>query len=73
MPHQNSKTVKGDTTPRAERLPLKCPICDLRLDYVRWASGTHFYRCPRHGAVLLLPDGSVLPGRHLNPPRSTCS
>jgi uncharacterized C2H2 Zn-finger protein len=43
----------------AQRLPLNCPACGLRLDYVRWENGTHFYRCPRHGAVVLTPDGRV--------------
>ena len=45
--------------PVKERLPLACPVCGLRVDYVRWERGTHFYRCRRHGAILLTPAGEV--------------
>ena len=41
------------------RLPLNCPTCGLRLDYVRWEGGTHFYRCQRHGTVVLTRDGQM--------------
>ena len=51
--------MNATVTPRSKRLPLDCPVCALRLDYIRWQDGTHFYRCQRHGAVLLLPDGMV--------------
>lgn len=47
--------------PLNERLPLACPVCGRRADYVRWEGGTHFYRCQRHGAILLSPDGTVRP------------
>ena len=48
----------GDSS--ARRLSLNCPVCGVRLDYVRWETGSHYYRCPRHGAVVLRPDGRVL-------------
>ena len=39
--------------------PVNCPKCGQRLTYVRSEGETHFYRCPRDGAVILPPNGIV--------------
>jgi hypothetical protein len=45
--------------------PLKCPECGSKLVYVRSEGpadiyqATHFYRCRRHGVVILPPSGIV--------------
>jgi hypothetical protein len=31
----------------------------MRLDYIRWQDGSQFYRCQRHGALLLMPNGLI--------------
>jgi uncharacterized C2H2 Zn-finger protein len=33
---------------------MNCPTCGAPLVYVRTDDRTHVYRCPRHGAILLL-------------------
>jgi hypothetical protein len=38
---------------------VNCPKCGSRLAYVRTQDETHFYRCARHGTVILPPDGRV--------------
>jgi len=45
-------------------LPLNCPKCSRELTYVASTSSvpegeldTHFYHCPEHGGVILLPNG----------------
>jgi uncharacterized Zn finger protein (UPF0148 family) len=41
--------------------PVNCPKCGTPLSYVRTDGDTHFYRCPRHGSLVLPPDGRVRP------------
>jgi hypothetical protein len=38
---------------------VNCMMCGAPLIYVRTDAGTHVYRCLRHGAILLPPDGRV--------------
>jgi hypothetical protein len=40
-------------------LALNCPTCGTPLVYLRTDNDTHVYRCPRHGLMLLPPDGRV--------------
>ena len=45
----------------ADRLALRCPLCNVRLQYVRCERRTHFYRCCTHGVILLTSDGDLRP------------
>jgi hypothetical protein len=38
---------------------VNCPMCGAPLVYVRIDADAHLYRCPRHGAIMLPPDGKV--------------
>jgi hypothetical protein len=38
---------------------MNCPLCGARLVYLRTEGETHFYRCDRHGMLMLPPDGRV--------------
>ena len=40
-------------------IPINCPYCGAALIYVRTEGGTHYYRCDRHGMLMLPPDGRV--------------
>lgn len=40
-------------------LPINCPTCGAALVYVRTEGETHLYRCPRHGSLILPPDGRI--------------
>jgi hypothetical protein len=41
-------------------LPVTCPHCGAAADYVRTDPGpTHVFSCPRHGRLILAPDGRV--------------
>ena len=37
--------------------PVNCPLCGTPLAFVCTEQATHVYRCPRHGQLLLPPDG----------------
>jgi hypothetical protein len=39
--------------------PLNCPHCGEKLAYVRTEGEIHFYRCSRHGPLILPPDGRI--------------
>lgn len=41
------------------QFPLNCPSCGAKLTYTHSQRDTHFYRCPRHGVVVLPPSGIV--------------
>ncbi len=53
----------GDTLPWVcdPGFPLNCPKCGTRLVYIRTDGDTHFYRCPRHGSLILPPDATLSP------------
>jgi len=38
---------------------MNCPLCGVPLVYVRTDTDSHVYRSPRHGAIMLPPDGRV--------------
>ena len=40
-------------------LPLNCLKCGTRLVYRHSQGDTHFYRCPKHGVVVLPPSGII--------------
>ena len=43
----------------APGISMNCPFCGARLEYLRTEDETHFYRCDRHGMLMLPPDGRV--------------
>jgi tRNA(Ile2) C34 agmatinyltransferase TiaS len=38
-------------------VPMNCPICGTSMLYVETEGQKHYYRCPRHGLLMLPPDG----------------
>jgi hypothetical protein len=41
-------------------MPVNCPVCDAETAYVRTEDGpTHVFSCPRHGRLILPPDGRL--------------
>ena len=42
-------------------VPINCPICGALLVYVRAEADTCVYQCPRHGVLVLPPDGRIRP------------
>jgi tRNA(Ile2) C34 agmatinyltransferase TiaS len=42
-------------------LPLNCPTCGAAMSFVRSEGETLIYRCPRHGLLMLPPDGRIRP------------
>jgi hypothetical protein len=38
---------------------MNCPLCGVRLTYLRTEEDTHIYHCLRHGALMLSPDGRM--------------
>jgi DNA-directed RNA polymerase subunit RPC12/RpoP len=40
-------------------IPINCPYCGAALAYLRTEGETHFYSCPRHGRLMLPPDGRI--------------
>ena len=41
-------------------VPINCPLCGASLVYIETEGRTHYYRCPQHGLLMLLPDGRFL-------------
>jgi hypothetical protein len=41
-------------------VPINCPLCGVSLDYIETEGRTHYYWCPQHGLLMLLPDGRFL-------------
>jgi hypothetical protein len=39
--------------------PINCPACGAPLVYIRTEGDRHFYRCHRHGVLVLPPDGRL--------------
>ena len=39
--------------------PVHCPHCGETLVYDHSEGDTHFYRCPHHEVLVLLPDGRI--------------
>jgi hypothetical protein len=52
------KLDDSSVSPEALRF-INCPMCGAALAYVRAEGETHFYRCDRHGALMLPPDGRI--------------
>lgn len=40
-------------------IAINCPYCGAALVYLRTEGETHYYRCSRHGVLILPPDGRI--------------
>jgi hypothetical protein len=40
-------------------IEVNCPYCGARLVYLRTEGETHYYRCARHGVLIVSPDGRI--------------
>jgi hypothetical protein len=40
-------------------IEMNYPLCGARLVYLRTECDTHFYRCARHGVLMLPADGRM--------------
>lgn len=40
-------------------IAMNCPYRGARLTYLRSENETHYYRCDRHGELMLPPDGRL--------------
>ena len=40
-------------------ITLKCPKCGAPLTYQHSQGEVHFYRCPKHGRLVLPPSGVI--------------
>jgi hypothetical protein len=38
---------------------MNCPLCGAPIVCVRSQGDTHYYRCDRHGVLVLPPDGRI--------------
>jgi hypothetical protein len=59
---EERKTVEPGAAAMTDELkgiPMNCPLCGAPPDYLRTHGDTHFFRCPRHGVLVLSPDGRV--------------
>ena len=45
--------------PLSPTIPLNCPYCGARLNYVRSEGDLAFYRCPRDGLLVMPPNGRI--------------
>jgi len=44
-----------------DQIQMNCPLCGSLLQFLRIKSQTVYYRCARHGVLMLPPDGRVRP------------